>query len=384
MGESSGKIKCTVSIEQNNTLSEALANKQLRPVLIASKRIANEYTLFLRHLLAGLADESIATALVYPPAYDVDSIVSPSIEVIRYPAVKLPLMGPQNKQILMGELKKFEPTLLHCLCESEAGLVRHLAKQMNLPYVLTVNSLQKRLGGFGVSSTRCAKIIAPTRSIAVNLGTIYPEFAGRIVQINTGTFVDRKSMCFSRRDQLATIVMVHPLNDVKDFEKPLAAMKRLAIDGYEFMLAIIGDGRAERLVRKRVAELGLSESVIIIPRIEPWHSVLAAGDIFIQPQPSNSFNPVALEAMSVGTVVTCSKGGVDDLIIDDQTGVMFEQDIELSIYTNLKQLLDRREWARQLAKAAQEHLKKNHSVSKMISSILAVYREAQNLTQKQI
>jgi glycosyltransferase involved in cell wall biosynthesis len=371
-----------VSIEQNNILSEALANKALKPVLIASKRIAREYTIFLRHLLAGLADESIPTALVYPPGREVDSIVSPSTEVLKYPAVKLPLMGHQNRQVLIGQLKKFEPTVLHCLCESEAGLVRHLAKEMNLPYILTVNSLQKRLSAPAVSSIRCAKIITPARSIAVNLGTIYPEFAGRIEQVNTGTFVDRKSMCFSGQNRLATIVMVHPLNDVRGFEKPLSAMKRLAVNGYEFMLAIIGDGRAERLVRKRVAELGLSESAVIIPRIEPWRSVLAAGDIFIQPQPSNSFNPVVLEAMSVGTVVACSKGGVDNLIIDGQTGIMFEQDVELSIYTNLKQLLDKREWARQLAKAAQEYLKNNYAVSKMISSVLAIYREAQNWPRK--
>jgi glycosyltransferase involved in cell wall biosynthesis len=371
-----------VSIEQNNTLSEALANKQLRPVLIASKRIANEYAIFLRNLLVGLADESIPATLVYPPACEADTVVSPSTEVIRYPAVKLPLLGHQNRQILIEQLKKFEPTLLHCLCESEASLVRHLAKQMELPYILTVNSLQKRLGRFAVSTARCAKIITPAKSIAANFGMIYPEFAERIEPVNIGTFVDRKSMCFSRRNQLATMVMVHPLNNASEFEKSLGAIKRLSVDAYEFMLAIIGNGRAEGEVRKRIKELGLSESVIIIPRIEPWHSVLAAGDIFIQPQPSNSFNPVVLEAMSVGTVVACGKGGVDDLVIDGQTGVIFEPDIELSIYQNLKQLLDRREWARQLARAAQEHLKKNYSVSKMISSILGLYRATQEWVRK--
>ena len=371
-----------MSIEQDNTLSEALANKQLRPVLIASKRIATEYTIFLRHLLAGLADESIATTLVYPPDYEVDTIVSPSIEVVRYPAMKLPFVGHQNRQILVEQLKKFEPTVLHCLCENEAALVRHLARQTNLPYILTVNSLQKRLGRFPVSPTRCAKIIAPAKSIGVNFGTIYPESAERIEQVNIGTFVDRKSMCFSRRNQLVTMVMVHPLNDVREFEKSLGAMKRLSVEGYEFMLAIIGEGSAERQVRKRVGDIGLSQSIIIIPRIEPWHSVLAAGDVFIQPQPSNSFNPVVLEAMSTGTVAACAKGGVDDLVIDGQTGVLFEPDIELSIYQNLKQLLDRREWARQLAKAAQEYLKKNHSVSQMISSILSIYRATQDWPRK--
>jgi len=65
------------------------------------------------------------------------------------------------------------------------------------------------------------------------------------------------------------------------------------------------------------------------------------------------------------------------LIIEDQTAVVFDPDDELSIYGSLQQLFNRREWARQLARGAQEYLRANHTVSNMISSTLRTYRDAE-------
>ena len=155
------------------------------------------------------------------------------------------------------------------------------------------------------------------------------------------------------------------------------AVKHLAIDKYEFMLVMMGDGAGERQVRKLLTSLGIPQIVTIVPKLELWRPLLAAGDIFVQPQPTTAFNPLLQEAMSVGAAVAACKGGVDDLIVEDKTAVVFDPDDELSIYGSLQRLFDRREWARQLARAAQESLRENHSVSKMVADILRIYRNAQ-------
>ena len=366
-----------MSEEQRDSGTETVKVKSLRPALIASEHTVSEYSIFLGHLLVGLADESIPTALVCPPGCDVDSVVSPSVEVIRYPAFNLALMEYQNKKILIERLERFKPTILHCLCESKASLTRRLARQLGLPYMLMINSLQKQWRQFSISLRRCAKIIVPAKSIAVNLAKVCPMLAGRIEQINVGTFVGKTSGCFCEPGRLASMVTAHPLDSVSEFENLFGAVRHLAIDGYEFMLVVIGGGRAERGLRKLLSTLGLSQIVTIVPRLEPWRSVLAAGDIFIQPQPSAAFNPLLLEAMSVGVAVAGCKGGVDDLIIEDKTCVVFDPDDELSIKGSLQRLFDRRELARQLAIAAQEYLRENHTVSKMIAATLRTYHEAQ-------
>ncbi len=87
-----------------------------------------------------------------------------------------------------------------------------------------------------------------------------------------------------------------------------------------------------------------------------------------------------LDAMSIGQAVAACKGGVDDLIIVGKTAVIFDPDDELSIYQSLKQLLDEKNYARQLAANAQQHLRDNYSVSAMVESFLRIY-SSQKLTK---
>ena len=80
----------------------------------------------------------------------------------------------------------------------------------------------------------------------------------------------------------------------------------------------------------------------------------------------------------MGTAVAACKGGVDDLIIEKRTAAVFDPGDQLSIYNCLQELLDKRELARQLATGAQEYLRENHTVSKMVSAILQTYSQVQN------
>jgi len=364
--------------EENNSGLQDTAAKVIRPALIASENTVFEYSIFLEHLLVGLADESIPAALVCPPTCDVESVIFGAVEVIRYPAIKVPLMESYNRNRLIEQLAKFRPTVLHCLCESKAGLAKHLARRLDLPYVLMVNSLRASAGfGHLSASKHCAKIIVPAKSIAANMTKAYPYLTERIEQINIGAFVEQHCVCFSDSSRLASMVIAHPLDNVVDFENLFSAVRHLAINGYEFMLVVMGAGRAERQLRKLLAALDLSHSVTIVPRLKPWRSILAAGDIFIQPQPSASFNPFLLEAMSVGSAVAACKGGVDELVIEDQTAVVFNHQDELTIRSSLQRLFDRKEFARQLAKKAQQYVRDNHPVSNMISAILRTYRQAE-------
>lgn len=364
--------------EQKQSDSQTVSSKSIRLGLIVSEQSVSDYLTFLKHILVGLADESICVALVCPPDFDADSVVPLGVEVIKYPAIGLPLMGYWNQKILVERLVKFKPTILHCLCESNASLVRRLAKQLGLPYVLTVNSLQMRFGHLSISAKRCAKIIVPTKSIAASISKVHPRFGERIVQINVGTFAGTNSSCFCKPGQLISIMVAHDLDNIEYFKNLLGAIRHLAIGGYEFMLVVIGGGRAESRFRQLLHTLGLGQLVTIIPKPQSWRSFFAAADIFVQPQPDFAFNPLVLEAMSAGAVVAASKGRVDDLIIDGKTAIVFDADDELSIYGSLQQLFDRPELSRQLANQAQEYLRENHTVSKMVSSLLRVYRQSQD------
>jgi len=285
----------------------------------------------------------------------------------------LPLMERLTASRLIAQLERFRPTVLHCLCESKANLTRYLAHQLDLPYILTVNSLQHRSGRLSISTKRCARIIVPTESISDSVKKVYSHFVERVERINIGTFVEHNTVCFSGFSYLPSIVTAHPFNSVADFRYLFAALRRLVIQGYEFVFVAMGEGRAERQLWKLLCEFGLAQVATIVPRLTLWRSVLAAGDIFVQPRPYSFFDPLLLEAMAGGAAVAACRGGVDDLIIPDQTAVVFKPYDELSVTSVLQRLLTQREFSRGLAKRAQQFLRENHPVSRMIESILQAY-----------
>jgi glycosyltransferase involved in cell wall biosynthesis len=331
--------------------------------------------MFLGRLLVGLTDESIPVALVCPQNINLDSVILGAAEIIRYPNINIPLIKHFNKRLLIESIAKFKPTVLHCLCETQAGIVRQLARQLNLPYLLTVTSLQKRWNRSAVSPKRCIRIIAPTQSIVSNFTGFYSRFADRVQQINIGTFTTQTARCFSEPSGTPTIVTAHPFRSNNEFENLINALRQLLINGYEFMMVVIGGGRAEGKLWKMLAAFDMLRIVTIVPRATPWRQVLGTADIFIQPQPTTALNTLLLEAMSVGTAVAACKGGIDDSIIENETAVIFNPNDEFSILEALKLLLSKREYARKIANNAQQYIRKNHSVSNMISSFIQIYNE---------
>ena len=353
--------------------SERTKEKSLRVALIASEHTVCEYSTFLQHLLEGLANASIPVAFVCPSPWD-RSANFPTAEVIAHPVFDIPFMGSLNTRLLAERLMRFKPTVLHCLCQSRASVTRQLAHRLDVPYVLAVNAFQKRWKPLLISSTHCAKIIVPAQSIAANISRVQPRFSDRIEQIYFGTFVADTAMCFAEPSRIPTLLTTHRFNHIDEYENLMGVVRHLLIDGYEFMMVVVGVGRGDRHLWKLLAALGLLHIVTLVPRGMPWHTLLASGDIFIRPRPTGDFDPQLLEAMSLGTAVAACRGGVDDLIIEDQTALVFDPNDELSIMRTLRQLLDRRERARQMAEASLKYLRENHSVRKMISATIQVYR----------
>ena len=350
--------------------------KSIRPALVASRRTVVDYTTYLHRLLVGLADESMATALVAPPNCGLESIAPIPADVFTHPLIDLPFLEHVGVERLAEQLERFRPTVLHCLCESRATLVGRLAQRLDVPYVLTLDSPLRKHMRLSLVPTHCAGIIVPAQTILASAGPAHFEYGDRLRQINMGTFARSEPVCFADPSRLTSIVVVHPLDHLGHFDGLLRAARQLLGEGHEFMIAIMGRGRAEHRLRRALAEHGLSEVVTLVPPLDPWRSVLAAGDILMQPQPNKAFSAVLLEAMGLGMAVVACAGGVDDLIVPNQTAVVFEQRSDTSLREGLARLLSDHAFARRLAGMAQSYVRDRYSVAGMVSATLDVYADA--------
>ncbi len=347
-----------------------------RAALMASARIFSRYAGFLDHLLTGLADRSVPVVLICPPHAEKAGLETGTVQIPWYRSASPGVWGRFGGKRFIERLAGFEPDVIHCLCESRASLAAVLARRLNVPYVLSVQALQKKLPRLKISAGHCGGVIAPAKTVAVSVERAYPRIAHRLEQINFGAFVSDHCAAFEEPSRLATIVTAHPLDRIEDFERLLAVFRHLRLEGSEFMAIIMGQGRAERPLRRMISSLGLLQNVSIVPPIQPCRRVFAAADIFVRPVPARYFDPFLLEAMGAGTAVAACRGGVDDLVVEDQTAAVFDPKDRLSLMRSIQSLLSRPEPARRIAAGAQEYVRRNHSVDRMISGIMETYRQA--------
>ena len=94
--------------EQKKTGVGVKQVRAVKPALIVSEYTVSEYSTSLGSLLGALEDNSMPAALICSASCNVEAIVNENIEVFRHPAIELPFMGRQNRNMLLEKLRKFD------------------------------------------------------------------------------------------------------------------------------------------------------------------------------------------------------------------------------------------------------------------------------------
>ncbi len=119
------------------------------------------------------------------------------------------------------------------------------------------------------------------------------------------------------------VVHVSNFRPVKRTGDVVRIFERIAKVGARLLM--IGDGPDRPEAVALAAELGLGGRVSFLgsfPRIE---DLLAVSDLFLLPSSLESFGLAALEAMASGVPVVASRvGGVPEVVVDGETGVLCE------------------------------------------------------------
>lgn len=175
--------------------------------------------------------------------------------------------------------------------------------------------------------------------------------------IDTGVFHPAPSAL--RNAQLAdaelVVGIVCGIREEKRLDVLLRAFSKIAAPGRK--LVIVGSGPLEAQIQALAGELGLGQQCRFEPATDQVTDWLRAMDIFVLPSRTEALSNSLMEAMACGRAVVASEvGGNPELVIPEETGLLFPSGDVAALAAALTRLAGDRELRARLGARAAEFI----------------------------
>ena len=184
-----------------------------------------------------------------------------------------------------------------------------------------------------------------------------------------------------RHDGRFEILFVGRLVERKGVVNLVDALARLPRE-LDARLVVIGDGPESDRIRRRAVERGVGDRVDLRGRQsdEALREAYAAADAFVLPAivdargDTEGLGVVLLEAMNFGVpVVASASGGIVDIVIDDETGLLVPPGDVAALALALERLGRDRELATRLGARGQRFVAERFSWSAIVARWISLY-----------
>jgi glycosyltransferase involved in cell wall biosynthesis len=170
------------------------------------------------------------------------------------------------------------------------------------------------------------------------------------------------------------IGVICALRPEKDLQTLLEAFARLEFRP-DVELAIIGSGSTLPDLQRRAAQLGLEKRCRFEPATKHVAERLRSIDIFVLPSLSEAFSNSLMEAMACGCCVVASRvGGNPELVIEGESGLLFQAGDPGDLARQLALLVRDRNLRDRLAAAAVRRIRENFTIAQSAQRMAAIYR----------
>jgi glycosyltransferase involved in cell wall biosynthesis len=170
------------------------------------------------------------------------------------------------------------------------------------------------------------------------------------------------------------LVMVGRLQAPKD---PLTLVHALAtLPERSFEALLVGDGPDRATVEEEIGRLGLASAVRLLGERADVPELLRAADIFVLSTRSEGLPLSILEAMAAGLpVVASSVGGVPELVLDGQTGMLVPPGDPDALAAAIERLLEDPGLSGRLGEAGRVRAAEHFDLAAVRQAHLDLYRE---------
>jgi L-malate glycosyltransferase len=139
---------------------------------------------------------------------------------------------------------------------------------------------------------------------------------------------------------------------------------------------LVGDGELRSELESQARRLGLASRVHFTGWRDDVADVLALADVFVLPSESEGFGRVLVEAMAMSrAVVATAVGGIPDIVLDGETGLLVEPANPVALAGAVRALLADPARAARLGAAGRARAESTFSLGAHVDAVERVYAE---------
>lgn len=166
------------------------------------------------------------------------------------------------------------------------------------------------------------------------------------------------------------------LSHQKGYDVLVRALSILKKKRTDFCCFIAGDGDLKMELESQVKALGLEQHVHFLGFITDVPTFLSSLDIFAIPSNNEGLGTVLLDAIGAGCApVGTNVGGIPEIILNGQTGIIIEKGDDKNLAQALEQLISDPSLRKKISINAQAHVRENFSLANMVEGNYQVYRQ---------
>jgi len=169
------------------------------------------------------------------------------------------------------------------------------------------------------------------------------------------------------------ITVVARLEPVKSISTLIKAMASIKAKG-PYHLMIVGDGSSRSELEQLIHNLELDSCVNLLGFREDIPQILSISDIFCLPSLREDFPVSVLEAMAAKLPVVASRvGGVPELVIDNETGILVPPDNVERLALALHTLGSDPALRKRMGQLGQQIVHKSYTIEKQVQTLETLY-----------
>jgi len=316
--------------------------------------------------------------VVCPNATQVASGRRKQLHIAEYPYLQAPVWSNVVLRLLLHELQKDPPALIHIQSRNALPQGVWLARHLQVPYVCTLHDAMATRQRIPFDPQLCRRILVVSDAVRQDLllKTQLPD--SLITVAHSGVNCDHIPDVWPplSKGHVPVIGTAGPLEAVKGFPFFLGAAARVLAAGRDAEFLIAGAGPEEQNLRSLARELGITDHVTFAPNLLDLLEAIAAMDVFVLPSLQQGLGTIMLEAMALGRPVIATRvGGVYQVVTDNETGLLVPPSDSTRLSERICELLDNPRQAQRIGGAARWKVELEYSVERMIEQTVKIYDE---------